>query len=174
MTAFRTPSHALSPEAQRAERRVAASEVLRAARERAGMTTLALAAEAGCKQQHVQKQEDPSDPHNVLLETVMSPSIATHTIRLLAVREGMIVFEIPEAADGSAAHMAVAEISRETADVVSSACESFADGLVTRAEVALVRTQIREAVEALLRFDASLEQLGDEQVASVHSIGGKR
>jgi hypothetical protein len=170
-----TPGRAASGALGRPQRRHDACEITTTARKLAGdLTQLALATDAGCTPQTIQRMEDPSDlGHHVHADVWLAPLIAKSIVRVLAEREGMIVIEIPRVALGGAVHKSIAEIAKETADVVSGAAVALADGDLSADEKRELRGQIREAQEALARLDHMLT-LDDEPGASVHPIGAKR
>lgn len=170
----RDPVRPLSPEARRGERRAEMCKLVNDARLTAGLTTEALASDVGCTRGAIVKMLDVEDiGHPVHADVLTAPLIAKECVRLLADRAGMIAIELPRAGESFALD-ALVEIQRETAEAVTTALESFADGVVTRAENARTREQIRDAIEALARLDRALESAAHEPAVNVRSIGEAR
>jgi uncharacterized membrane protein YebE (DUF533 family) len=172
---YRTPVQAPSGEQGRGARRAEACAITTQARTAAGLTMAALAADVGCPHQAIQRAEDASDTSKpVHADVWLAPLLRKEAARALCAHAGMIAIDVPHCAQGSAMLESIAEISRETSDVVTATIAAISDGVVTRAEREAVRQQIREAQEALARLDRALELVSDDVATNVHAIGAKR
>jgi transcriptional regulator with XRE-family HTH domain len=154
--------------AERECRKAEASELLTAARKAAGLTIADLAAEIGVSPTKVRAYEDPdAGASPVPLDAVLVAPVEQEAVRLLAQRAGMVAVELPTLTGPHDDLRLLAEVQRETSDVVREHLAAIADGVITRSENRACRVEIREAIAALVRMDLALEAVESEPCVGV-------
>lgn len=159
-----------------AQRCADAASLLAEARAAAGVSTSRLAEECGVSRALVRAWEDASDPSHVPpADALLAPCIAAHAVRVLAARAGMVAVDLPSAeVKRGDDHRMLADVHRETSEVVSKHLAALADGHVTRRENAELRREIREAQVVLAQLDVELAATAHEPVVGVRRIDGWR
>lgn len=161
------------PEA-RARRQADAARLVAAARADAGLSAADVAAEAGVSGTLVYEWESPDSGRRVSLGDAMTPSLARHVVARLARSVGMVAVTLPAARGVHDDLAAVARVQRETSEAVTAHLDAIADGVIDRAENAHVRSEIDDAIDALVTLRESLAAVAHEPVVGVRRIGGGR
>lgn len=151
----------------REDRKAEASELL--ATIRGERTKASLADAIGVSETKLAKYEDPEAANAPPpLDAILVADIERDAVRVLAERAGMVAIELPDVTGDPASDLRMlAEVQRETSDVVRSFLAAIEDGRWTRHENAEVRAEAWQAVASLARLIRTLETTAHEPVMGV-------
>lgn len=109
-----------------------------------------------------QSTAEPFGDHFMPLDVVASLTLDTVeragpiVARHFAAMTGHAVVALPRLLPGEG-HRALADVARETGEVLAATATALADGRIDRGEAAAVVTEVDQAIEALLRLKAVAE-----------------
>lgn len=153
----------------REDRKAEAADVVRDARELAGLTEQQLADDAGVSRAFIRGTEDDDDVEHIPhLDIIMSPGIARAAVRVLAKRCGMVAVDLPAATGRTDDELRItADVTRECSEAVVAHMAAIQRGNRTRFDTAAIRKEVWEAIEALVRLDQTLEVTEHEPVVGI-------